>query len=106
MAKQQGWGRAVALRARYVGAVFLGAMVALGLLGMVPAEARRGHAPARADSGPVFAWILLDAESGQVLSEQSGDALTYPASLTKMMTLYLVFEALNQGRIRLDQSFV
>ena len=106
MAKQQGWGRAVALRARYVGAVILGAMVVLGLLGAAPAEARRGHAPARADSGPVFAWILLDAESGQVLSEQNADALTYPASLTKMMTLYLVFEALNQGRIRLDQSFV
>ena len=32
------------------------------------------------------------------------DAVTYPASLTKMMTLYLTFEALNQGRLRLDQS--
>jgi D-alanyl-D-alanine carboxypeptidase len=105
MVKQQGWGRALALRARYVGAVMLGAIAVLGLLGTVPAEARRGHAPARADS-PVFAWILLDAESGQVLSEQNAEVLTYPASLTKMMTLYLVFEALNQGRVRLDQSFV
>ena len=31
--------------------------------------------------------------------------LTYPASLTKMMTLYLTFEALNQGRVRTDQLF-
>lgn len=68
--------------------------------------ARHGHrdvAPAE-HAGPVFEWILLDAETGQVLSEQNADVLTYPASLTKMMTLYLVFEALNQGRIRLDQA--
>jgi D-alanyl-D-alanine carboxypeptidase len=56
-------------------------------------------------SGPVFAWILLDADTGQVLSEQNADVLTYPASLTKMMTLYLTFEALNQRRVRLDQLF-
>jgi D-alanyl-D-alanine carboxypeptidase len=68
--------------------------------------ARHGHrdvAPAEY-AGPVFEWILLDAETGQVLSEQNADVLTYPASLTKMMTLYLAFEALNQGRIRLDQT--
>ncbi len=68
------------------------------------AEARPGGG-ATAVSGPVFAWILLDAETGQVLGEQNADVLTYPASLTKMMTLYLTFEALNQGRIRLDQLF-
>jgi len=58
-----------------------------------------------AEVGPVFEWILLDAGTGQVLSEQNADVLTYPASLTKMMTLYLTFEQLNQGRIRLDQPF-
>jgi D-alanyl-D-alanine carboxypeptidase len=106
MAEQQKWGRAVVLSARSVGAVILGALVVIGLLGAAPAAARRGHIPARADSGPVFAWILLEADTGQVFSEQNADAVTYPASLTKMMTLYLVFEALNQGRIRLEQSFV
>jgi D-alanyl-D-alanine carboxypeptidase len=81
------------------------AAVALGVIAAGPAMARPGHRDvARAESGPVFGWILLDAESGQVLSEQNADVLTYPASLTKMMTLYLVFEALNQGRIRLDQT--
>ncbi|HEX3954846.1 MAG TPA: D-alanyl-D-alanine carboxypeptidase family protein, partial [Stellaceae bacterium] len=50
----------------------------------------------------MFEWILLDAETGQVLSEQNADVLTYPASLTKMMTLYLTFEALNQEKLRLD----
>ena len=53
--------------------------------------------------GPIYEAIVLDAETGQVLRELNPDAVTYPASLTKMMTLYLTFEALNQGRIRLDQ---
>ena len=47
--------------------------------------------------------IVLDADTGRVLSENNSDAITYPASLTKMMTLYLTFEALNTGRLRLEQ---
>ena len=47
--------------------------------------------------------IVIDAETGRVLSEMNADAITYPASLTKMMTLYLTFEALNSGRLGLDQ---
>jgi D-alanyl-D-alanine carboxypeptidase len=57
-----------------------------------------GFAPA-----PVSESIVLDADTGRVLSEANADAITYPASLTKMMTLYLTFEALNTGRLRLDQ---
>jgi D-alanyl-D-alanine carboxypeptidase len=66
-----------------------------------PAEAA-AHLEA-APGGPVYEAIVLDAETGQVLRQLNPDAITYPASLTKMMTLYLTFEALNQGRIRLDQ---
>ncbi|HYZ39982.1 MAG TPA: D-alanyl-D-alanine carboxypeptidase family protein [Stellaceae bacterium] len=47
--------------------------------------------------------MVIDAETGRVLSEINADAITYPASLTKMMTLYLTFEALNAGDLRLDQ---
>ena len=47
--------------------------------------------------------IVIDAETGRVLNEMNADAITYPASLTKMMTLYLTFEALNSGRLGLDQ---
>src|SRR5262249_3627027 len=54
--------------------------------------------------GPIYSAIVLDAETGQVLRELNADTVTYPASLTKMMTLYLTFEALNQGRLRLDQA--
>ena len=55
--------------------------------------------------GPIYEAIVLDAETGQVLRELNPDAVTYPASLTKMMTLYLTFEALNSGKLRLDQYF-
>ena len=56
-----------------------------------------------ATAQPVYEAIVLDAQTGQVLRELNPDVSTQPASLTKMMTLYLTFEALNQGRLRLDQ---
>jgi D-alanyl-D-alanine carboxypeptidase len=56
-----------------------------------------------ATAQPVYEAIVLDAQTGQVLRELNPDLQTPPASLTKMMTLYLTFEALNQGRLRLDQ---
>jgi len=49
--------------------------------------------------------IVLDAESGKVLSEHNADLPNYPASLTKMMTLYLLFDAVEQGKVKLDQRF-
>ncbi|MFC6673047.1 D-alanyl-D-alanine carboxypeptidase family protein [Marinobacterium aestuariivivens] len=48
--------------------------------------------------------LLLDAGSGRVLQQQATGRLWYPASLTKLMTLYLAFEALADGRLSLDQS--
>ncbi len=54
-------------------------------------------------AGPTSAAIVIDAASGQVLLQSNADAQTYPASLTKMMTLYLLFEALQKGRVTLDQ---
>jgi D-alanyl-D-alanine carboxypeptidase len=51
------------------------------------------------------ASIVIDAESGDVLHASHADDENYPASLTKMMTLYLAFEALEQGRVKLDTRF-
>ncbi|WP_247873879.1 D-alanyl-D-alanine carboxypeptidase family protein [Azospirillum sp. TSH58] len=51
-----------------------------------------------------YAAIVVDARTGEVLHEENADTLTYPASLTKMMTLYLTFDALDSGRLRLDQA--
>lgn len=48
------------------------------------------------------AAIVVDAKTGKVLYANNADAKAYPASLTKMMTLYLVFEALEARRISLD----
>jgi D-alanyl-D-alanine carboxypeptidase len=56
-----------------------------------------------AAAAPVNAEIVIDGASGQVLSQSNADVATYPASLTKMMTLYLLFEALQNGQVRLDQ---
>lgn len=56
--------------------------------------------PAAANSK--YAGIVVDAKTGKVLYENSADAKRYPASLTKMMTLYLIFEALESGRIKLS----
>lgn len=48
-----------------------------------------------------YASIVIDADSGKVLHEANADTLNYPASLTKMMTLYMVFSALNSKKISL-----
>ena len=60
-------------------------------------------APARAQIGSDrYSSIVIDARSGQVLSAANPDAPRFPASLTKMMTLYMVFEALRDRRVGFD----
>lgn len=54
-------------------------------------------------AGPHAASIVVDADSGAVLHAANADLPTPPASLTKMMTLYLLFEAVEEGRLALDQ---
>jgi len=49
-----------------------------------------------------YAAIVVDAKSGEVLYSNHADSPRYPASLTKMMTLYLTFEALASGKLHLD----
>jgi D-alanyl-D-alanine carboxypeptidase len=51
-----------------------------------------------------YSAIVVDAESGRVLRSENAQATRYPASLTKMMTLYLTFEALRKGKLTLDQK--
>jgi D-alanyl-D-alanine carboxypeptidase len=54
---------------------------------------------------PPSASIVVDANSGAVLYSASADELRHPASLTKIMTLYLLFEQLDAGKLRLDSPF-
>jgi D-alanyl-D-alanine carboxypeptidase len=51
---------------------------------------------------PPYSDIVVDANSGEVLHEKSADSLRHPASLTKIMTLYLLFEQLEAGRVTLN----
>lgn len=51
-----------------------------------------------------FAEIIIDPATGNVLFEKNTDTTLYPASLTKMMTLYLTFEDLRNGNLTLDQK--
>lgn len=51
---------------------------------------------------PQFASIIIDGNSGAVLQATSPDGLRHPASLTKIMTLYLLFERLESGKMKLD----
>jgi D-alanyl-D-alanine carboxypeptidase len=71
------------------------------------AHAGRGHGHRHArleDYSPPFASIVVDGNSGTVLQATSPDALRHPASLTKVMTLYLLFERLESGRLKLDSE--
>ena len=51
-----------------------------------------------------FAGIVLDAKTGKVLYSSDADAYRYPASVTKVMTLYILFQELNAGRIKLSDK--
>jgi D-alanyl-D-alanine carboxypeptidase len=53
-------------------------------------------------SAPPYSAIVLDVNSGKLLHSVNADELRHPASLTKIMTLYLLFERLETGRLRLN----
>jgi D-alanyl-D-alanine carboxypeptidase len=75
------------------------------------AEARRTrhhhqarHHEARESYSPAFSSIIVDGNSGATLSANNPDAIRHPASLTKIMTLYLLFERLDAGKLKLDSE--
>ncbi len=73
------------------------------------ADARRKHRHHRAkversSYNPAFASIIVDANTGATLTATNPDALRHPASLTKIMTLYLLFERLEAGKLSLDSE--
>ncbi|WP_264211064.1 D-alanyl-D-alanine carboxypeptidase family protein [Leisingera thetidis] len=57
--------------------------------------------PHRAAAAP-YAAMVIDARTGEVLHSRNADTRLHPASLTKMMTLYIAFEAVRNGEITLD----
>lgn len=78
------------------GKALCAALVALFLLPFLPDQAAANSR---------YASIIMDFETGEILRSRRADTQLYPASLTKMMTLYLLFEALDEGKVTLDQQF-
>src|SRR5947207_735151 len=62
------------------------------------------HQESRQSFSPAFASIIIDGNSGATLSANNPDASRHPASLTKIMTLYLLFERLDGGNMKLDSE--
>ena len=56
------------------------------------------------DARSKYAELVVDGKSGRVLIARNVDDRKYPASLTKIMTLYMMFELLDKGTLRLDQK--
>jgi D-alanyl-D-alanine carboxypeptidase len=79
--------------------------LALASVALDNADARgrrhRHHAAKHESYSPPSSSIVVDANSGAVLQSSNPDAIRHPASLTKMMTLYLLFERLQSGKLTL-----
>ncbi len=99
MAKRSSDERILALT-RYSRPAFPGARVLAA--GLVAAGLAAVAAPR--DSAAGYADIVIDVQSGAILHQRNADTLNYPASLTKIMTLYMVFDALHTGQVRLDDK--
>jgi D-alanyl-D-alanine carboxypeptidase len=93
-----------------LGCLSLAAAVAFLAAATEPADARkrkRHHvkqAKAASSYNPPYAAIVVDAKTGAVLHQSAPDGARHPASLTKIMTLYMLFERLEAGNISLDTA--
>lgn len=77
--------------------------------GRAAAPAAPVGTPASTPLGPVDTQarqaIIVDADTGAVLLEKSADERMHPSSMSKLMTMYVVFDLLKQGRLKMDQTF-
>jgi D-alanyl-D-alanine carboxypeptidase len=87
--------------------------VVAGLIGVVavaatvassPAEARKRRHHAGGGYAPPYAAMVVDAKTGRTLHAVNEDAARIPASLTKVMTLYMLFEQMERGRFSMDSE--
>lgn len=85
-------------RSRFV-AIVAGISLALAATAADARPKKKKKAPGYT---PPYAAIVVDANTGRTLHAANADALRHPASITKVMTLYLLFEQMERGRFRLD----
>ncbi|MFM7801487.1 MAG: D-alanyl-D-alanine carboxypeptidase family protein [Limnohabitans sp.] len=76
----------------------------IGLLSLCPVISVLAQTPQPPEIA-ARSYLLLDVSASQVLAEKAADTPVEPASLTKLMTAYLVFDALRQKKITLQQTF-
>jgi D-alanyl-D-alanine carboxypeptidase (penicillin-binding protein 5/6) len=90
--------------------LFLPAAALCALIASAPVAARASHdAPVDPAAMPEITAptaYMIDVNSGRVLFARDAHRRFVPASLTKIMTSYVAFELISQGKLRLDQSFV
>lgn len=79
------------------------AAVALVALSIAPTPGS-GPLVAQSSENARYAAVVVDAASGEVLFGRFADSRRYPASITKVMTLYLTFEALAEGKVKLTDT--
>jgi len=89
------------VRSRLLRFALVAVVAATSAFAASPADARK-----RKGGGysPPYASIVLDANSGRVLQATNADAPRFPASVTKVMTLYMLFEQLERGKLSLDTA--
>jgi D-alanyl-D-alanine carboxypeptidase len=83
---------------------FLVAAIALAAVASDPAEARsrRKRSSNNSSYQPPYADIVVDVNSGKALRATNAESPRHPASLTKIMTLYLLFEQIEAGKLKLN----
>ncbi|MFZ1989792.1 MAG: D-alanyl-D-alanine carboxypeptidase family protein [Alphaproteobacteria bacterium] len=80
-------------------------LVRLGLVFLaVSAPLAAGARTSQSAGSDRYAAYVMDVNSGRVLYSRNADSYRYPASLTKMMTLYLTFEAVTKGKLSMDDQ--
>ncbi len=84
--------------------VLVGLLTGIAVLAIAidSADAKRRRHKRSSSYNPPYAGIVVDANSGKVLYSDRADAKRHPASLTKIMTLYLLFERLEAGKLELS----
>lgn len=105
----QAFGRRFTQKLIKVNVLVLAALLTVGIAAAPPAEARTHKSKAaKANAKKASSYkigtgaIVIDEKTGEVLYARNADKKLYPASMTKVMTLYLTFQALDDGTLSLD----